>query len=41
MMLVIVLPQRGQRLPLPAQVVPQFEHWEQHAVFVDFTLPQA
>ena len=39
--LVIVEPQRGQRLPPERQVVPQLEHWEQVPVRTGFTGPQA
>ena len=39
--LVMVLPQRGHRLPPEAQVVPQWEHCEQVPVRTGFTGPQA
>ena len=38
---VIVEPQRGQRLLLLAQVVPQLEHWLSREGFTGFTGPQA
>ena len=39
-MLVIVLPQRGHRLPPPAQVVPQLLHWLTRAGRTGLTGPQ-
>ena len=37
---VIVLPQRGHRLFLLTQVVPQLEHWLSRPTFTGFTGPQ-
>ena len=39
--LLIALPQRGQRVLPPAQVVPQLEHWDVRAGRTGFTGPQA
>lgn len=38
---VMVLPQRGQMVPVPAQVVPQLEHWLSREGRTGFTGPHA